>query len=113
MNFMADVIQNLTLDKKTVTLVGFAIKSGQAAFGFETIRRLYEKDKLVFIMINNQISDNSYKKICNLSKRKPILIVKTEEKINWQKTWGIEKQKILGIINSTLGRSIIKNLRQA
>ena len=110
---MVDIIQNLTLDKKIIALVGFAIKSGQVVFGFESIRRLLVKNKLAFIMINNQISGNSYKKIFNLSKNKPILIIKTEANINWKKTWGIERQKILGIMNSTLGRTIIKNLRRA
>jgi ribosomal protein L7Ae-like RNA K-turn-binding protein len=95
------------LDKKTETIIGFAIKSRQVAKGFEAVRRAIDKKKLSVIIIDNDLSVKTYNKLNNKIRNENIPLIRTPGQMDWKKTWGIDSKKILGILKGEIGNKLL------
>ena len=105
------MIKTIKLDDHTISLIGFAIKAGSIVKGFQALLNAIKANSVAVILLNNQISENSIKKVKNKLRYKKIPIFKTESIVNWDILWGIKNQKIMGILNGELGRNISKKFK--
>jgi ribosomal protein L7Ae-like RNA K-turn-binding protein len=106
------MIQNITPDQKMTSMVGFALKSGKFVAGYEAIRNELNRHRLSLILINNDISENTQKKIYQLSRKTNVPVFKTTSGTIWKESWGIENKKILGVLKGEIGSNILKILKQ-
>ena len=106
------MIQNITPDQKMTSMVGFALKSGKFVAGYEAIRNELIRHRLSLILINNDISENTQKKIYQLSRKTNVPVFKTTSGTIWKESWGIENKKILGVLKGEIGSNILKILKQ-
>jgi len=106
------MIQNVALDQKLISLVGFALKSGKYVTGYEAIRNELIRNRVSLILINNQISENTQKKVIYLSRKTNVPVFKTASDIIWKESWGIENKKILGILKGEIGSNILQILKR-
>ncbi len=104
-------MKHLNLNKKIITLIGFAIRSRQIVIGFEAVKKSINKKKLALILVNNKISMNTYNKIRNTLDNSDIPLIITDAQVNWEKCWGIRRHKLLGIINGIIGNNIMQQLK--
>ena len=106
------MIEKVTPDQKMTSLIGFALKSGKFVIGLEAIRKELNKQRISFILVNNEISDNTENKLYKMSRNKNVPVLKTSSSTNWREIWGMENAKILGILKGDLGSNILKILKR-
>ncbi|GAB4371202.1 MAG: hypothetical protein Kow0042_13810 [Calditrichia bacterium] len=99
-------MREVTIDPKTATLIGFALKANQTVRGFEAVRRSIHKGKLAVILVPHEISAYSLRKLQKLAKASKLMLVQTVAGTDWQKLWGLSNNKILGILKGDLGNTI-------
>jgi len=104
-------ILKITLNPGLISLIGFAKKSRNLESGFEAVRRGIEKKKVAFLLLDETLADNSFKKISALAQRHdvPVLIVQKKENSNLLNTTGY---KILGMHQGGLAKGFIDKLKQ-
>jgi ribosomal protein L7Ae-like RNA K-turn-binding protein len=105
------MVKTIKLDDHSIALIGFAIKAGTVVKGFQALERAILANSLSVIILNNQISENSLRKIKNKVKYKNIPLIKTASNINWERSWGIKTNKILGILSGELGKSLSQKFK--
>ncbi len=108
---MQKKFENWTADRATAALIGFVIRSKQYVSGYEAVRQSTNKNKIDLILLNNDVSENTIKKVSNTTKHKNIYMVKTSQNTNWKQLWGFNHHKILGIIKGNLSSKIIENIK--
>ena len=106
---MTNRLKRVNPDKHTITMIGFALKSGQIVRGYDAVVQSAARDKLSLIMLESGISANTIQKLTNALRRIKIPVVKTGPGIEWKMLWGIETSRIMGILKGDLGRNILKN----
>ncbi len=93
-------------------LLGFARKSNNIELGFEAVRRGILKGKIGLILVDEELSKNSFKKIVSLGRKNDIQIflVNTQE----EKTVKLDmpNYKILGLHHGGLLKGFIEKLNQ-
>jgi ribosomal protein L7Ae-like RNA K-turn-binding protein len=94
-----------------VTIISFALKAGKVVKGFESVQKSIRDNSLAIILLDAHISQNTMKKIENTLKNKSIPVIKTTPDVDWQKLWGIEFYKILGILKGDFGKSLRTNIK--
>ncbi len=104
-------MKHINLNKKIITLIGFAIKARQIVIGFEAVKKSIDKKKLTLLLVNNKISRNTYNKIRNTLDNSDIPLIITDAHINWEKCWGIRRHKLMGILNGMIGNNIMQQLK--
>lgn len=102
-------IKTVNPDKRTITMIGFALKSGQIIRGYEAVLQSAARESLSLILVETGISVNTVQKMNNALKYIKIPVFKTGPGIDWKILWGIETSRIMGILKGDLGRNIIKN----
>lgn len=106
------MIEKVTPGQKMISLIGFALKSGKFVIGLEAIRKELNKERVSFILVNNEISENTEKKLYKLTQNRNVPVLKTSSSTSWREKWGIENTKILGILKGDLGSNILKILKR-
>ena len=104
-------MRTITVEKNAATLIGFAIKARQCVRGFEAVRRAVEKNKVAIVLVNNQISQNSLRKVSHFLLRQNVPVIQTSGKTNWDDLWGVRGQKIIGIKKGNIGNTIIQKFK--
>ncbi|GAB4335876.1 MAG: hypothetical protein Kow0037_16420 [Calditrichia bacterium] len=107
---MGNRMKSVTLPQQSIGLIGFAIKSRQAVFGFEAVRRAAAQQKLALVLVNHSISENTLKKLNSFLKDQKIHIFRVAPSTDWNKEWGLEDRKIMGIMKGNLGKSILDKI---
>lgn len=104
-------VLKITLNPALISLIGFAKKSHHLESGFEAVRRGIEKKKIVFLLLDETLADNSFKKISALARHHdiPILVVQKSAGSNLLDTTGY---KILGMHQGGLAKGFIDKLKQ-
>jgi vacuolar-type H+-ATPase subunit F/Vma7 len=104
-------IQKVTLNSGLNSLIGFARKSNVLESGYEAVRRGLEKQKIAFILLDESLAENSYKKVTNFARiyNTPVFIVLRGENSSLVDSTGY---KILGLHQGGLAKGFIEKLRQ-
>ena len=102
----ADTIQ---VSDKSVSLIGFALKSKQLVNGYEAVCKSVIKNKIEFVLVKSDISDRSLRKLTSFLQQYQISVYKTLPQTDWHKLWGMERWKIIGFHKGKLGRTILQN----
>jgi ribosomal protein L7Ae-like RNA K-turn-binding protein len=106
------MIEKITPDQKMTSLIGFTLKAGKFVIGLEAIRKELNKQQISFILVNDEISENTEKKLSKLTRSINVPVLKTSSGTNWKEKWGMENAKILGILKGDLGSNILKILKR-
>ena len=103
--------QKIVLNSGLVSLIGFARRSHNLESGFEAVRRGIEKRKIAFVLVDESLAENSFKKIISIARRFDtlVLIAQKSEDTNLRDTMGY---KILGIHQGELAKGFIDKLKQ-
>lgn len=102
-------MRSVQLKQQIFPLIGFAIKSRNAVFGFEAVRRGVKKNRIDLVLLNSNLSEYTAKKLSSLLNHKKIPYFQTSANIDWQKVWGFNSIKILGIRKSNISQKILEN----
>ncbi len=103
-------IPRIHLDSDIIALIGFALKAGQVIRGFDAVCRMAEQKSLSVILLNAGISGNTEKKLIKILKSRAVPIFKTDENVNWEKRWGLDAQKVFGVLKGNLGSSVVNKI---
>jgi hypothetical protein len=90
------------------TLFGFALRSRILVVGRDNLAR--EKNRLQFILITRDLSENSLEKILWDFRHYPVVQNYSTEDL--EKFFGIKKTKVVGFRKSDLARSLYAALKQ-
>jgi ribosomal protein L7Ae-like RNA K-turn-binding protein len=104
-------MKEVNLNQKSISLIGFAIKSGKTVSGFEAVRREIEKNKLNGVLIDSNLSKNSIKKLQLYLNKKKIPYFKNSDDTNWKKIWGVATHKIIGFKKSSISLEIVEKFK--
>jgi ribosomal protein L7Ae-like RNA K-turn-binding protein len=107
-----NMIEKVTTDQRMTSLIGFALKSGNFVIGLEAIRKELIKQRISFILVNDEISKNTEKKLSKRTRSINVPVLKTSSDTSWKEKWGMENTKILGILKGDLGSNILKTLKR-
>lgn len=99
------------MNKQTVPLIGFALKSKEAVLGFEAVRRAAKKKKIALVLVHSKLSGNSVQKLAKFLNRTQIPLFQTSVDVDWINLWGIHTHKILGITRGDISPKILQNLK--
>jgi len=105
------MIQTVNIDSKSTTLISFALKAGKVVKGFESVQKSIRNNTIAIILLDSHVSRNTLKKMENTLKNTDIPLFKTTPDVDWQKLWGIEFHKILGILKGDFGKSLSINIK--
>ena len=105
------MVQSINLDSETSTIISFALKAGKVVKGFESVQKSIRNHSIAIILLDAQISRNTLNKIENTLKNSDIPVIKTTPNIDWQKLWGIEIHKILGILKGDFGKTLSTHIK--
>ncbi len=105
-------IQTIVLDPALAALLGFARKARQVEAGFEAVRRGIEKQKIAFVLVDDSLAENSFKKILAAARQRqtPLLRVRKGEDISLLKISG---NKILGLHHGGLAKGFWDKLNRS
>ena len=87
---------------KLVTYLGFAQKSGKLLYGVDNIEA--KEEKVHIALFDNTLSDNSYKKLCNIARRSNITVYQSDIAI--AELLGKANCKAIGIMSKDLANAI-------
>ncbi len=104
-------IGTLSIDAQTAALIGFALKARQAVKGFEAVRRSVEKNTVMMVIVDSQLSEKTLKRLQHATWENGVLLVRSEQTKNWEELWGIRDHKILGILSGNLGVAIVRKFK--
>ena len=104
-------VVKITLNSPLASLIGFAKKSRALERGFEGVRRGVEKKKVAFILVDETLAENSFKKITALARHynTPVLIVQKGGDSGLYNGTGY---KILGMHPGGLAKGFVDKLKQ-
>lgn len=105
------MIPVIDIDQNAAVLIGFAIKARQIVRGFQGVSRAVIRNRLVLILVEGHVTRNTLKKMEKIQKQYPVLIIQTGPDTDWVRLWGMESQKIFGILNGDIGRKIIQKFK--
>lgn len=104
-------IQKIILSAGLNSLLGFAKKSHALVFGYEALRRGLEKYNIAFILLDESLAENSFKKIKNFARMYNIQIYVVQQGEN-STLATFAGYKILGMRQGSLAKGFIDKLRQ-
>lgn len=100
------------MDPALAALLGFARKARQLEAGFEAVRRGIEKHKIAFVLVDDSLAENSFKKIFAAARQHqtPLLRVRKGETVGLFKISG---NKILGLHHGGLAKGFLDKLNRS
>lgn len=104
-------MKKIELNSKLSGLLGFAQKSRAIESGFEAVRRGIVKGKIAFVLVDESLAQNSFKKISLIAKRHhtPMMIVKSTR---YGGLVNMAGYKIVGMHQGQLAKGFIDKLKQ-
>ncbi len=103
--------QTITLTERQISLIGFAVKSRQAEFGFEAVKRQLLAGKIAFVLLSEAIAADSAKKIRAIAERQRVPVYALQNDTPWRTQLGIERFKIIALHRGPLAKGFFKNLK--
>lgn len=105
-------IHTIELTPGLAALIGFARKARQVEAGFEAVRRAIEKQKIAFVLVDESLAENSFKKILAATHQRqtPLLRVRKGKDISLLKLSG---NKILGLHHGGLAKGFWDKLNRS
>ena len=103
--------QTIELTERQVSLIGFAIKSRSAEFGFEAAKRDILSGKAAFILLSEEIAGDSAKKMQTIARRQGVPVYFMKNDTQWRKKLGIERYKIITLRRGPLAKGFFKNVK--
>ncbi len=101
---------NFVPDNQMKSLVGFARRARKAVYGFDAVKRAAGKHKLALVLVREELSNHTWEKLTRIGLNAGVPILRTAKFIRWEEYWGVEGYKIMGILRSEIGNSILRNL---
>ncbi len=102
--------QNVVPTNQLRSLVGFARRARKVVLGFDAVKRAATKHKLALVLVQADLASNTWEKITRIGLNAGVPILQTADHVRWEKYWGVEGYKIMGILRSEIGNSILRNL---
>jgi len=104
-------LHTIELTERQVSLIGFAIKSRSAEFGFEAAKRDVLSGKAAFILLSEEIAEDSAKKMRTIAHREGVPVYSMKNDTPWRKKLGIERYKIITLRRGPLAKGFFKNVK--
>ncbi|MEA3423924.1 MAG: ribosomal L7Ae/L30e/S12e/Gadd45 family protein [Bacillota bacterium] len=96
------------MSSKILSLLSFARKSNNIAFGYMQVAQQIKKGKIELIILANDISQNSEKKIHKEADRHSINVIKYSTKDELSHSIGQYNKSIFGIKNKSFSKKILE-----
>ncbi len=103
--------QVVTLTERQISLIGFAIKSRRAEFGFEAVKRQLLAGKIALVLLSEDIAADSAKKIEMMATRQRVPVYRMQNDTSWRAQLGIERFKIIALHRGPLAKGFFKNVK--
>ncbi len=103
--------QTIELTERQISLIGFAIKSRHAEFGFEAVKRDLLANKTAFVLLSEAIAADSGKKIEMIAKRQRVPVYHLKNDTPWRQQLGIDRYKIIALRRGPLAKGFFKNVK--
>ncbi len=103
--------KTIRLDEKLIGMMGLAIRARSVELGFEAVKRNLLKNKIAFVLLSEEISADSAKKIRYLAERRRVPVFELEQDPPWRRRLGIEPFKIMGMRRGEMAKGFLKHLK--
>ena len=105
------MVVHLELNDQEITLIGFALRARQMVKGFEGVMHHLRKNKIAFVMLSEDISADSKRKVENLARSKQVPVIMLQRGLAWRQRLGIDQFKVLALQRGEISRQFLKKLK--
>ncbi|NOX38526.1 MAG: hypothetical protein GXO78_13425 [Calditrichaeota bacterium] len=102
--------RKIRLNEKLVGLMGLALRARLVELGFEAVKRNIEKNKIAFVLLSEEISADSAKRIRWIAERHRVPVFAMQDDLPWRTWLGIDRFKIIGMRRGEMARGFLKHL---